>query len=126
MHAQGRFTVNKKREVRADSIVCLFYMMKTMPIPKLTAKNQADRLVELYRKLGWDDKKTYVDPCKIRLTESDYQHLLREEEEHAKTVFPEIPEPDIVLGINMLWMNSGPSGDGKTPGMIEISEGWLG
>jgi hypothetical protein len=100
-------------------------MMKTMPIPKLTAKNPADRLVELYRKLGWDDKKTYVDPCKIRLTESDYQHLLREEEEHAKTVFPEIPDSDIVLGINMLWMNSGPSSYGKTPGMIEISEGWL-
>ena len=99
-------------------------VVKTVPIPELTAEKPADRLVELYRKVGWDEKNAIVDPCKIRLTESDHQRLLSQEKEHAKKAFPEIPKLEIAFGINMLWLNTGPSGGGNTPGMVELHEGW--
>lgn len=98
-------------------------VIKTVPIPELTAEKPADRLVELYRKLGWDEN-SVLNPTKIKVSESDYQRLLGKEKAHAKTVFPEIPESEIVYGINVLWLNSGPSGSGNTPGMVEMYEGW--
>lgn len=98
--------------------------IKTMLMPALTAKKPTERLTELYRKVGWDGEKT-LDPTKVKITESDYQHLIEDEQKHAKATYPELSEPEIKFGVNALWLNSGPSGSGKTPGMVELYDGWV-
>lgn len=98
--------------------------VKLVPIPELTAKEPAERLVEFYRKIGWDQQKT-LDPSLIKLTEQDWKQMLEAEQAHAKAVHPEIHETDVYVSVGMLWMNSGPSGGGQTPGIVEIYPGWV-
>ncbi|RJO61957.1 MAG: hypothetical protein C4542_05240 [Dehalococcoidia bacterium] len=99
-------------------------MIKTAPIPALTAKEPADRLEEFYRKIGWDGEMT-VDPSKVKVTGDDYQRILEVEREHARKIYTKLSSSDIACGINIFWCNSGPSGSGKTPGMVELHAGWV-
>jgi len=95
-----------------------------VPIPAVTAREPQDRLVEFYRKLGWDGKKT-IEPSLVKLTESDWMALLEAEIEHARTVFTDMHEQDIRIGVGMMWANVGPSGGGRPPGMVELHPGWV-
>jgi hypothetical protein len=93
-------------------------------IPALTEKEPKDRLVEFYRKLGWDGV-SCLEPDLVRLTEEDWLNLLEAEFNHAKTVVTSLSEIDVCVGVGMMWANFGPSGDGQTPGMIELHSGWM-
>ncbi len=98
--------------------------IKLAPIPTLQVKEPVERLIEFYHKVGWDKQKT-LDPSLVKLTEQDWKQVLETEQAHAKEVYPEIHELDVYVGISMLWMNSGPSGGGRTPGKVELYPGWV-
>ncbi|WP_073239196.1 hypothetical protein [Desulforamulus putei] len=98
--------------------------VKILPIPTLSADSPGERLTEFYRKLGWDGE-AILDPVYVRLTEEDWQNLMIAEVTHAKAVITNMNESDIIVGMGMLWANIGPSGGGKTPGMVELHPGWV-
>ncbi|MCL6477071.1 MAG: hypothetical protein K6T65_01520 [Peptococcaceae bacterium] len=98
--------------------------METVQIPQLTEKEPADRLNEFYRKLGWDGVQQ-LEPNLVKLTEDDWTTLLGAEITHAKTVITDMHEMDIHIGVGMMWANIGPSGSGRTPGMVELYSGWV-
>ncbi|MCL6557576.1 MAG: hypothetical protein K6U74_02010 [Firmicutes bacterium] len=98
--------------------------MKTVPIPQLTEKDPYPRLMEFYRKLGWNDE-MIIKPNLVNLTEKDWLALLSAEIEHAKVTVTDIHELDVHISIGMIWANIGPSGGGQTPGMVELHPGWL-
>lgn len=94
-----------------------------VPIPVLTEKEPKDRLAEFYRKLGWDGV-SCLEPDLVRLTEEDWLDLLWAEFNHATAVVTNLSEIDACVGIGIMWANIGPSGDGQTPGMVELHSGW--
>lgn len=102
----------------------MFNKIKIVPIPTLSADNPGERVKEFYRQLGWDEKTT-LNPACVRLTEEDWRDLITAEIVHAKAVITDASEVDIRIGIGMLWTNIGPSGGGKTPGMVELHPGWV-
>lgn len=92
-------------------------------IPKLTEQEPADRLMEFYRKLGWDGDRV-LDPTLVRLHESDIEKIVAEEMDHAKHVVKGVSDLDIAVGVGFLWVNRGPSGGGGVPGFVELHPGW--
>lgn len=97
--------------------------MEVKPIPKLEEKHPAIRLLEFYRRLGWDGN-SKVYPELVRLTHEDWQKMLGEEMEQARRFFRD-DYPDPGLAWAMEWINRGPSNEGKTPGMVELLPGWV-
>jgi hypothetical protein len=98
--------------------------IKTSPIPVLTAKEPKDRLAEFYQKLGWDDT-SYLEPNLVKITEEDWLYLLDAELTHAKSIITDMHEVNVRIGVGMMWANTGPSGDGQTPGMVELHPEWM-
>ncbi|MGI9951960.1 hypothetical protein V3F56_06300 [Moorellaceae bacterium AZ2] len=94
------------------------------PIPALEEEHPAERLIEFYRKLGWDGKKI-VDPTKVKMHRDDAIRLVQAEMERAYQYWPEVPRSQIAVEIGFLWMNSGPSGNGEVRGMVELLPGWV-
>jgi len=97
--------------------------MRVVPIPSLTVELPGDRLVEFYKKLGWDGE-SVVDPTKVRLYEKDWQDLVGSEVERAKKLYPDCSPTEVSLAVGFLWVNKGPSCCGTTPGMVELLPGW--
>jgi hypothetical protein len=97
--------------------------MRIEPIPTLTAELPGDRLVEFYKKLGWDGE-SMVDPAKVRLCEKDWQDLVGAEMERAKKLYPDVSPGTVAFEVGFLWVNKGPSSGGNTPGMVELLPGW--
>lgn len=97
--------------------------MRVVPIPSLTAMLPGDRLVEFYRKLGWDGE-SEVDPTKVRLCRHDWQELVGSEVERARQLFPDCSPLEVNLSVGFLWVNKGPSCNGTTPGKVELLPGW--
>lgn len=93
------------------------------PIPVLEEEHPAERFKEFYRRLGWDGKKI-VDPTKVKMHRDDFTRLVQAEMERAYHCWPDVPRSQLALEIGFLWMNSGPSSDGETPGMVELLPGW--
>lgn len=95
------------------------------PIPELTGELPGDRLIELFKKLGWDGNRR-VDPAKVKLHEADWRALVGREMDRAKRMAYRLggSELDAAVGVGFLWMNWGPSGGGATPGMAELHPGW--
>lgn len=98
-------------------------IVERVPIPELTEKLPGDRLVEFYKKLGWDGE-SEIDPNKVKLHTNDLEKLYAREIEHARSIYPDASPVEINLTIGMLWANKGPSGYGSTPGMVELYPGW--
>lgn len=98
--------------------------VKKMPIPELTEELPGDRLIEFYKKLGWDGEGE-IDPDKVKLHPADLQKLYVREIEHAKKVYPNASAVEINLTVGMLWCNKGPSGCGNTQGKVELHKGWV-
>jgi hypothetical protein len=95
------------------------------PIPELTEADPQHRLVEFFRKLGWDGE-AQVDPTLVKLHEEDWQHMLRKETEHAKKVLAGQASPvELAVSLGFLWMNWGPSAGGRHRGMVELHPGWV-
>ena len=95
------------------------------PIPELTEEAPGDRLLEFFRRLGWDGKRE-VNPALVKLHVSDWQRIVGEEMERAREICRGQASPsEISIGVGFLWMNWGPSGGGSTPGMAELHPGWI-
>jgi len=95
------------------------------PIPELAEELPGDRLVEFFRRLGWDGKRG-VDPALVKLHEADWRRIVGEEMERAKeTCRGQASPSEIAVGVGFLWMNWGPSGGGNTRGMVELHPGWI-
>jgi len=100
-------------------------------LPTLEGRLPAERLLSLYRKLGWADYRdslSVVDGTRVRLSERDFEELLDQEAEHATTL-PEsrkLSKGDIYVSIAFLWMNYGP-GTAATvqPGTVQLLPGWM-
>lgn len=100
--------------------------METRPIPELEAVNPEERLVEFYQKLGWDGK-AVVDTSRVRLTLEDWMCLIENERQFARNQADGDSAVVAKAGLKagLFWMNYGPSGDGQTPGRVELLPGWL-
>lgn len=96
--------------------------MELRNIPELTKTDPAERLVEFYKKLGWDGEVT-VFVTKVRMTEEDWLKLV--EQEMARVEIDHSPKQPFRERVGLLWMNRGPSGSGTHPGKVELHEGWL-
>lgn len=96
--------------------------MKVVNIPTLTAADSAERLVEFYRRLGWNGERE-LDPKLVRMTREDAMTLLEQEMKHARETVP--GDPTIAAQVGLLWMNWGPSSQGETPGRVELLPGWI-
>lgn len=125
LSAQTISTEGRKRAGASDPPLksMRIEQVKTVSIPRLTERDPANRLKEFYQKLGWDGI-SYLDPGLVKLTEEDWAILLKTEIDHAGTVVTGISEIDVRIGVGMMWANTGPSGDGQTPGMVELHPGW--
>lgn len=98
--------------------------IRKVPIPELTAEEPGERILEFYKKIGWDGQ-SVIDPMKVRVTREDHTNIYLREVEHALNTIKDVSPADIKLGIGFLWMNSGPSCEGETPGMVELLPGWI-
>lgn len=93
------------------------------PIPELTQEQPSDRLIEFYRKLGWDGR-CVVDPSLVRLHEDDLRRIVAGEMSRARAVITGASDLDIAVGVGFLWLNQGPSGGGGVLGLVELHSGW--
>lgn len=95
------------------------------PIPELTEDLPGDRLMELFRKIGWDGN-CRVNPMLVKLHEDDWRELVGREMDRAKRMASRLGagELDAAVGVGFLWMNLGPSGGGSRRGMVELHPGW--
>ncbi|MGB9887961.1 MAG: hypothetical protein ACPLRW_13350 [Moorellales bacterium] len=95
------------------------------PIPELTGDLPGDRLMELFRKLGWDGK-CRVNPMLVKLHEDDWRELVGQEMDRARGMVSRLggSELEAAIGVGFLWMNWGPSGGGRMRGMVELHPGW--
>lgn len=100
-------------------------------LPTLEGRLPAERLLSLYRQLGWADYRdglSVVDSSKVRLSERDFEEFLDQEAEHAATL-PEarkLSKSDTYIAIAFLWMNYGPGTAANVkPGTVQLLPGWM-
>jgi hypothetical protein len=86
-----------------------------MKYEELTA---AEALLKFYTDLGWDSKKQYLNPKKIKLSEHDHLRL-------SKRLIS--LEPENSVAVNQFLLDKGPGcGYGKVGiGTVHLYNGWV-
>lgn len=92
-------------------------IMKIVKIPVLTKEAPEERILEFFKKIGWNPNTQNINPIRVMVHCKDWVKIV--DEEMSRVAQEDRAE------VNSLWMSYGPSGRGASPGKVELYSGWV-